>query len=163
MSAVRSVRPIDLLLSKLERVKQHGRGHRASCPSCGGSASKLSVSEVETGAVLLHCFGGCTPGEVLGAIGLRLGDLFPERLRPETPAERREARERAQVAGWQAALEMLCKEVAVVYLAQRQLRNWLVLSEEDDARLKLAEDRIANARNMLCPPAARFRPEVARR
>jgi len=162
MNAAHSLRPIDALLPKLEGVKQSGRGYRARCPSCGGTSAKVSVSESDSGTVLVHCFGGCAPAEVLDAIGLSLGHLFPERLRPETPAERREARERAQVAGWQAALEMLAKEAAVVHLAQRQLANWLVLSAEDDARLKLAEDRIANARNVLCPPAARFRPEVAK-
>ena len=45
-------------------------------------------------------------------------------------------------------------------LAQKQLVRWQFLSEEDDARLQLAETRIANARNVLCPPPARFRPEV---
>ena len=88
------------------------------------------------------------------------GDLFPERLRPATDAERREARERARIAQWQAALEVLCKEAAIVNLAQKQLVRWQFLSEEDDARLQLAETRIANARNVLCPPPARFRPEV---
>lgn len=162
MSTALRLRPIDTLLSRLEAAKQHGRGYRARCPACGGTSAKLSITEADSGAVLLHCFGGCVPAEVLGSVGLSLGDLFPERLRPETPAERRETQDRARVTGWQAALEMLCKEAAVVYLAQRQLANWSVLSVEDDARLKLAEERIASARNVLCPSAARFRPEVAK-
>lgn len=161
MTAALTLRPIDLLLSRLDAMKPAGKGYRGPCPSCGGKSAKLSVSEADNGAVLMHDFGGCTPAEVLGAVGLTLGDLFPERLRPATDAERREVRERARIAQWQAALEVLCKEAAVVYLAQQQLVRWQFLSEEDDARLKLAETRIANARNVLCPPPARFRPEKA--
>lgn len=160
MSTALRLRPIDALLSRLEGAKQHGRGYRARCPACGGMSAKLSITEADSGAVLLHCFGGCVPAEVLAAIGLRMGDLFPERLRPMTDSERREAQDRARMAGWHAALEVLCKEAAIVHLAQQQLSRWQVLNEVDDARLKLAEERIANARNALCPPPARFRPEV---
>ena len=160
MSAALHLSPIDTLVSRLEGVKQHGRGHRARCPACGGTSAKLSVSEADNGSVLLHCFGGCAPANVLAAVGLRMGDLFPERLRPMTDAERREARDRARMAQWQAALDILCKEAAVVCLAQRQLARWQVLCDADEARLRVAEERIANARNVLCPPPARFRPEV---
>lgn len=160
MTAALTLRPIDLLLSRLDAMKPAGKGYRGPCPSCGGKSAKLSVSEADNGAVLMHCFGGCNPAEVLGAVGLTLGDLFPERLRPATDAERREARERARFVGWQAALEVLCKEAAIVHLAQRQLVRGEALNEADDARLQVAEQRIANARNVLCPPPARFRPEV---
>lgn len=160
MSAVPNLRPIDMLLSRLEGMKPAGRGYRGPCPQCGGKSAKLSVTEADNGAVLLTCFGGCTAAEVLVAVGLTLSDLFPERLRPMTDAERRDAWDRARITGWQAALEMLCKEAAIVHLAQRQLAQGQVLSADDDARLKLAEERIANARNTLCPPPARFRPEV---
>lgn len=160
MTADLRLHPIDKLIERLEGVKRHGTGFRARCPACGGNSAKLSVSEAVTGSVLLHCFAGCGAADVLAALGLRLGDLFPERLRPMTEAERREARDRGRMAHWQAALEGLCMEVAIVQCAQRQLARWLVLSEEDDARLALAGQRIADARNALCPSIARFRPEV---
>ncbi len=160
MSNALQLRPIDSLLSRLEGAKMHGKGYRARCPACGGNSAKLSVTEADTGTVLLHCFGGCVPADVLAAVGLRLGDLFPERLRPMTDAERREARDRARLAGWHAALEVLCKEAAIVHLAQQQLARGEPLNDADEARLHVAEQRIANARNVLCPPPARFRPEV---
>ena len=162
MTAIRHLRPIDTLLSRLEGVKQHGKGYRARCPACGGISAKLSVSEADTGSVLLHCFGGCVPADVLAAVDLRLGDLFPERLRPMTDAERREAREHARMAQWQAALPDLCKAAAILQLAQRELASGRPLSAEDLACLRKTEDRIADARNVLCPPVARFRPEARR-
>lgn len=160
MSAALNLRPIDLLMARLDAMKPAGKGFRGPCPSCGGRSAKLSITEADNCAVLMHCFGGCTPAEVLGSVGLALGDLFPERLRPATDAERREARERARIAGWQAALETLCMEAAIVHLAQRQLAQGEPLNEADGARLQVAEQRIANARNVLCPTPARFRPEV---
>ena len=160
MSALTNLNPLELLLSRIGSYKPAGKGYRSTCVSCGGKSAKLSISVADNGAVLLNCFGGCTAAEVLAAVGMTLGDLVPERLRPMTETERRDARDRARVTGWQAALEVLCKEAAIVHLAQRQLARWHVLSEEDDARLKLAEERIANARNTLCPPPSRFRPEV---
>lgn len=160
MTAALHLHPINTLLARLDNVKQHGRGYRARCPACGGTSAKLSVSAAESGAVLLHCFGGCVPADVLAAVGLRLCDLFPERLRPMTEPERRESRQQARMAQWQAALEVLCKEAAIVWLAQQQLARGQVLSEADEVRLKLAEERIADARNVLCPPPTRFQPEV---
>jgi hypothetical protein len=35
------------------------------------------VREGEDGRVLLHCFGGCSTSDVLGAIGMDMSDLFP--------------------------------------------------------------------------------------
>lgn len=157
-----SSRPIELLLSRLEGVKRYGKGHRAPCPACGGNPAKLSVGETDNGAVILHCFGGCDAIKIVEAIGLSMGDLFPRRLGPLTDAERRQARERNLMAQWQAALEELCKEAAIVQIAQRQIARGQPLNEEDAKRLQRAEDIIANARNVLCPLPARFRPEVCR-
>ena len=160
MTAARQLRPIDTLLSRLEGVKQHGKGYRARCPACGGSSAKLSVTETDTGAVLLHCFAGCAAADVLAAVGLQLGDLFPERLRPMTDAEKREARDRARMAQWQAALDVLPLEVAIVQLAAQQVGRGEQLAPDDAARLRVAEARIADSRGVLCPSPARFRPEV---
>lgn len=154
--------PMNTLLFKLEGVKRYGKGHRARCPACGGKSAKLAITEADNGAVLLHCFGGCKPAEVLAAVDLRLADLFLERLRPMTEAERRDALDRGRMSRWQAALEVVCKEIAIVQLAQRQLARGRQLSKDDAARLQRAEDLIANAYNVLCPPPARFRPEVCR-
>ena len=55
------------------------QSHRADCPCCGGSLC-LSLAETEAGAVLLHCFKGCSAAEIVTALGLELHDLYPRRL-----------------------------------------------------------------------------------
>jgi hypothetical protein len=152
--------PFNKVLSKLEGFKVHGKGHRACCPACGGTSAKMSITETETGAVLLHCFAGCAPADVLAAIDLRLSDLFPTRLREMTVAERREAFNRTLMAQWRAALEVVCTEIAFPCLALRKLAGGEALSQEDEARLQVAEARIDDARNVLCPKPAPFRPDV---
>ena len=142
--------PIDLLLSRLEGVKSAGKGFRAMCPSCGGKSRKVSIAEADNGAVLLHAFCGCSPAQVLEAVGLQLADLFPVRLRPATAAEHREARRRARECGLYAAIDVLATEATIVQLASRQLARWQCLTPEDDKRLAEAVERVDNARGVLC-------------
>lgn len=72
--------PVQEVLSRLEKVKPSTtkRGEWiARCPAHDDKSPSLSIGEGRDGAVLVHCFGGCSAAEVLGAVGLRLGDLFP--------------------------------------------------------------------------------------
>ena len=77
-----TVSPINNILERLDLVKEtnHGRW-RAKCPSHSSDKSRnrtLSVSEVDTGAVLLNCFAGCSAEQIVNALGLELRDLFPK-------------------------------------------------------------------------------------
>lgn len=141
--------PLDLLLSRLEGVQIAGKGYRAQCPACGGKSRKVSIAEADNGSVLLHAFCGCSPADVLGAVGLQLADLFPARLQPMNDAERRESRRRARECGLHAAIDVLAKEAAVIELAGRQLARWQCLTPEDDKRLAVACERVGEARTVL--------------
>ena len=144
-----SAAPTDVVLSRLEAVQQQGRGFRARCPNCGGRSRKVSVSEGDDGRVLLHCFGGCSATEVIQALGLTTADLFPVRLRPETPDERRAWRRAAREAGWGAALDVLDYEATLVLLAARAVAAGEPLSSDDLDRLAQAAGRINEARGVL--------------
>ncbi|MUV14586.1 DNA primase [Noviluteimonas gilva] len=137
------------LLARLEGVRSTGKGWRARCPACGGKSDKVSVSEADNGATLLHAFCGCSPADVLGAIGLGLADLFPARLRAMTEPERREARRRAKEAGWAAALDVVAREAAIIEIAGRQIENGQGLLPEDRKRLVAACERVGEARTVL--------------
>lgn len=149
---------VDVLLARLEHIQKSGKGWRAACPSCGGRSRKLSVSESDDGRVLLHCFGGCDAAAVVGAAGLTLGDLFPERLAADSPEERKRRQRLAREAQWGAALEMLELESTIVLIAGGQLQRGGKLSQEDAQRFDQALLRIADARAIL-RDAPRFKPK----
>ena len=85
---------VRVLLARLEGVRPAGpHSWVARCPAHDDRDPSLSVS-VKDGRVLLHCFAGCAPDEVLGAVGLTWRDLrgadpwawrapLPSRAKPE--------------------------------------------------------------------------------
>jgi hypothetical protein len=77
------------LLARLDRVRQTGRSTWVACCPCHASESRssLAIRELPDGRVLVHDFGGCAIEDVLGAVGLDFGDLFPEKV--DTSAEAR--------------------------------------------------------------------------
>ncbi len=70
--------PVDRILEQLERVKRSGSGWQARCPAHADRHGSLSVGEGDDGRVLVYCHAGCTVEAVVGALGLEMGDLFPE-------------------------------------------------------------------------------------
>ena len=75
--------PLHVVWDALGRARcwPHGQPHnfRAYCPvHDGDNPEGLHVAVGADGRALLHCFAhGCRVGEITGAIGLGLADLFP--------------------------------------------------------------------------------------
>ncbi len=65
----------DEVFSRLENVSPSGDGFTARCPAHEDEANSLSVRETED-RILVHCFAGCPPHEVVKAMGLRMRHLF---------------------------------------------------------------------------------------
>lgn len=139
----------DVLLQRLECVQKQGTGWRARCPACGGKSRKLSVSEVDEGRVLLHCFGGCDAADVVQAAGLQLSDLFPERLAADTPDERRRRQRLARESQWGAAIDALAHESRVVAIVSREITRGQALTLDDYNRVLDALERIEAAQAIL--------------
>jgi len=61
-----------------------GEGWASKCPAHEDGRASLTVSEGRDGRVLVHCFAGCTPQAICGAVNVRLADLFAprEKARP---------------------------------------------------------------------------------
>jgi hypothetical protein len=137
------------LLGLLEAVRRCGKGWIAKCPAHADRRASLSIAVGEDGRILLCCFAGCSAADVLGAVGLRVADLFPRRLTDATPEARRELRERARLADLKAAAGVLDLESAIVLLAAVDLGLGKALSEADQDRLALAVERIRAARVAL--------------
>jgi len=103
---------IESLISRLERVKRTGTGrYMARCPGHEDRTASLSLRELDDGRILLHCFAGCGVGEVLGAVGMTVNDLFPERIQSTTGKPERRPFPAVDVL---RALALECQVVAVV-------------------------------------------------
>lgn len=109
----------------------------AKCPAHADRSPSFSVKGLPDGRILMHCFAGCDTGAILGALGLTLLDLFPERLgdfsrvRPAfTPLE---------------ALRALSVECGLVAIAAANLSEGKPLTPEDHQRVCIATGRITAA------------------
>jgi hypothetical protein len=139
----------ETIIARLPDTQSYGKGWRAACPNCGGKGRKLAINEADDGRILLHCFAGCDAADVVKSAGLTLADLFPVRLAADSPLERRQRARLAREAQWGAALEMLALESMIVSIAAKDLAQRDRLSDEDLARLALAQKRIDEACSVL--------------
>lgn len=143
--------PAEILLERLERVRKSGTGWYARCPAHQDRLSSLSIAEGAQGRVLVHCFAGCTAAEVLGAIGLELKDIFPQRISADmSVAERSSLRRARKEANWTAALRLLSFEANIVEQAAVSVLASRPLTTNDQERLRMALTRIHDARQILC-------------
>lgn len=80
MTAVQSLgTPIDRVLGALRSHKPAGSGKwMAKCPAHEDREASLSVRVMSDGKVLLNCHALCKTADVCAAMGLTVGDLFPE-------------------------------------------------------------------------------------
>lgn len=124
--------PIDLVLSRLDKVKAVGAGKwKACCPAHDDRDPSLSIREAEDGKVLLHCWAGCDTDSITAAIGLSIRDLFPnnsQRLVRRGPSK--------------AAQQF---EAVIISVAIEQVRLGKQLSPTDLERFELAKRRLGVA------------------
>jgi hypothetical protein len=77
--------PVENLVQRLN-ARRSGRGWIAKCPAHDDRTPSLSISEGADGRALCKCFAGCTPEEIVAALGMTMSDLFPEGSRRESRA-----------------------------------------------------------------------------
>jgi hypothetical protein len=130
------------ILPKLEKVRRTGAGiWSACCPSHADKSPSLGVRELDDGRVLLHCRAGCSVGEVCGAMGLELQDLFP----PKPIDHARPVRRSFPAAD---VLETLSTEALIVLMTARNMLNGVPMVEAQYERLSLAVERIERGREV---------------
>lgn len=128
---------VDALLSRLDKVKGRNGSWTACCPAHADRSPSLSVRETGDGRILLHCFGGCSVDAVLGAVGMDLTDLFPEKSTYAPP-------ERTRFYA-SDLLRVIAFEATVVMVAAYDMAKGKKLSEPDMRRVELANQRIQSA------------------
>jgi hypothetical protein len=138
--------PATRVLDRLEAVKQTGPGRwLARCSAHRDKSPSLTICETDQGMILIHCFAGCEPGDVLAAIGLTMSDLFPERSpRHSYPASHSSIPARDLVV-------ILDHELTVAALILNDIVTRRTATEIQRQRLCLAAARIGKARDMASP------------
>jgi len=128
---------IENILSRLEKVKGRNGAYTACCPAHGDKSPSLAIRELDDGRILMKCFANCSIQEIMGAIGMDIGDLFPNVNKDLPPVKRK----------YYATdlLRVIEFEAWVVSVAAYTMSQGLPLSEEDRARMKKAQTRIMEA------------------
>lgn len=75
------------LITRFENLRKARSGWSARCSAHADRANSLSLRIAGDGRLLINCFAGCRPAEVMAAVGLELRDLFPQS--PPSPGARR--------------------------------------------------------------------------
>jgi hypothetical protein len=132
--------PAEKFIQRLSRVKGRNGQWTAICPSHEDKSPSLSVREAEDGRVLVHCFGGCDIQSVLGAVGMDMSDLFPERVERSDYTQPLKSLKPAFYAS--DLLRIASFECIVVMIAAYDMRKGKQLSESDMSRLQVAQQRI---------------------
>ncbi|MHB8246846.1 MAG: CHC2 zinc finger domain-containing protein [Acidimicrobiales bacterium] len=72
--------PVDRVLDALEAhgctPTRDGSGWRARCPAHDDQTPSLSINHGAKTEVVFHCFGGCSPQQILQTLNLEFSDLF---------------------------------------------------------------------------------------
>jgi hypothetical protein len=135
----------DKLLSHLTRVKRTAPGKwSACCPAHEDRSPSLAVRELDDGRVLVHCFGGCSVEEIVGAVGLGMEDLFPPRRAAPGAGTKPERRPFIPAD----VFDIARREIGVAAVISCDMHSHKSISDDDHDRLLQAVqtmDRIAEA------------------
>jgi len=133
--------PVELLLSRLQKVKGRNGSWTACCPAHNDKGPSLAIRETDDGRILLHCFAGCETLNVVQAVGMDMTDLFPpDEKRRDYPAEGKPRMKPAFYAS--DLMRILAFEALVVSICASDMRRGKALTDGDNERLKVAQQRI---------------------
>ena len=125
------------LLNSLDKVSQRGDQYTACCPANDDKNPSLAVT-VKDNKILVYCQSGCTTPEIVGALGLKVSDLFTESNL--SPSQRKQYANKKTV---RQCLEMLEIEIHIFYQCIVQLVHTdTPLSDKEKARSEVAQTRI---------------------
>src|SRR5215211_5220838 len=79
------------VLDRLDVASRNGEKAMSFCPAHDDRSSPSLSLKSENGRLLMHCFAGCKPEDIVSEIGLQIKDLFVEGgggsfITPNTPA-----------------------------------------------------------------------------
>ena len=111
------------------------------CPSHDDRNPSLSIQETHDGILLVNCFAGCEPSDVVTAVGMTLADLFPHELECN--------RSRKPYLSARDVLLILDEQTLAVTLLAGKMLGGQPLDEDESVRVGQARDRINRLRDVL--------------
>lgn len=128
------------LLERLDGVRVSGQGRwLARCPAHQDRRASLSILEKDDSRVLINCFACCEPGDVMGALGLTLADLFDKPLGHALGP----VRDRGHYHAQREALELLRNEARLLVIVSSDVAMGRAIRIADADRVAEAAGRIA--------------------
>jgi len=127
---------ISALTAQSKTVKRLRNGEvMFQCPAHKDRRASASARELPDGRFLIHCFAGCTPEEILSAVGLTFTDLFPKALGQHYSPERR-------AFAPALILQVLKSEIGIVRLIAFDMVRGKTINQTDFQRLERCAMRI---------------------
>jgi hypothetical protein len=128
---------IENILNRLEKVKGRNGAYTACCPAHTDKSPSLAIRELDDGRILMKCFADCSVQDIMGSIGMEIGDLFPDTNKDLPPVKRK----------YYATdlLRVIEFEAWVVSVAAYSMSTGKQLSDTDRDRMKVAQARIMEA------------------
>lgn len=133
-------------LSLFDRPRKVGHNWVVKCPAHADRSPSLSVTEGKRGNIVLHCFTGCTPQEIVDALNLKITDLFDDSPSPQDISRRRQLKTQEEDA---ARAER--DQAALCYRADQVVRaaTGIDISGFNDKQLDRAMNLLADAYAVL--------------
>lgn len=118
-----------LILSHFNKVRATSKNgsYNCLCPAHDDSSASLSIKICEDGRVLIHCFAGCDIQSILGAVGLTLDDIVPQRIDLLKP--------QGKAYNPFAILKNMKDEALFVYMCARHIEQGEKLETSDKEKL----------------------------
>lgn len=134
---------VENLLNNLRKVRKMGADRwQACCPAHDDKSPSVSIRELSDGAVLVHCFAGCSVHEIVAAAGLDIAELFPEKTEHYVPRQKMPFTHREAMAA-------LVPEIFTIALIGRQMMSGIPNDEKTQQALILAVSRVSAAHSYV--------------
>jgi hypothetical protein len=135
---------IEDFLSRLKKVRKTGANNWiACCPAHDDKNPSMTVGIGDNQGIIIHCFPGCSPAEIVWALGLELHELMPER-----PLGREYVAGRARPFPAADVLEAVANDAFYVAYMAATMEQGHKLTPTDKALLGQAYERITEARRI---------------
>jgi hypothetical protein len=137
---------VESFLALLSGVRSAGKDRWiARCPHHNDRKPSLAITKGDRVPILLHCFAGCDPDQIVAAIGLELSDLMP----PKDPQFNDSERGRIAVPfTCEQALRCLGTESTFLFVAAVDIAAGKLIDSLTKDRVIEAAARINEARRV---------------